>query len=39
MRKPTLYKHRGSWYARFWNEAEKKYHSRALGIIIEVKKA
>jgi len=38
MRKPTLYKHRGSWYARFWNEAEKKYHSRALGVKIEGKK-
>ncbi|MCL2277177.1 MAG: hypothetical protein FWC21_04705 [Treponema sp.] len=38
MRKPTLYKHRGSWYARFWNEAEKKYHSRALGVKIEGKR-
>jgi integrase len=38
MRKPTLYKHRGSWYARFWNEQEGKYYSRALGVPVEGKK-
>jgi integrase len=38
MRKPTLYKHRGSWYARFWNEQEGKYFSRALGVPVEGKK-
>ena len=37
MRKPILYKHRGAWYARFWNETDKKYHSRALGIKVEGK--
>ncbi|MDR2923416.1 MAG: tyrosine-type recombinase/integrase [Treponema sp.] len=38
MRRPTLYKHRGTWYARFWNEKEKKYHSKALGVPVEGKK-
>jgi len=38
MRKPTLYKHRGKWFARFWNEQEGKYFSRALGIPVEGKK-
>jgi integrase len=37
MRKPILYKHRGSWYARFWNESEKKYKSKALGVKVEGK--
>ncbi|MDR2953016.1 MAG: tyrosine-type recombinase/integrase, partial [Treponema sp.] len=37
-RRPTLYKHRGTWYARFWNEKEGKYHSRALGVPVEGKK-
>jgi len=32
MRKPILYTHRGTWYARFWNETDKKYQSRTLGI-------
>ncbi|MDR2717167.1 MAG: tyrosine-type recombinase/integrase [Treponema sp.] len=38
MRRPTLYKQRGTWYARFWNETEKKYHSKALGVPVEGKK-
>jgi len=38
MRRPTLYKQRGTWYARFWNDKEGKYHSRALGIPVEGKK-
>ena len=38
MRKPTLYKQRGKWYARFWDEREKKYKSRALGVEVEGKK-
>ena len=37
-RRPTLYKHRGSWYARFWDSEEGKYHSRALGVTVEGKK-
>ena len=37
MRKPILYKHRGAWYARFWNETDKKYQSRALRIKVEGK--
>jgi integrase len=35
MRKPTLYKHRGAWYARIWDVAEKKYHAHALGVPVE----
>jgi len=38
MRKPTLYKHRGTWYARFWNVEKGAYFSRALGIPVEGKK-
>jgi integrase len=38
MRKPTLYKHRGAWYVRFWNKEDKKYFSRSLGIPVEGKK-
>jgi integrase len=38
MRRPTLYKHRGSWYARLWDEAEGKYHAHALGIPVEGKR-
>jgi integrase len=38
MRRPTLYKQRGTWYARFWDEKEKKYHSKALGVPVEGKK-
>ena len=38
MRRPTLYKQRGTWYARFWNEKEKKYHSKALGVPVQGKK-
>ena len=37
MRKPILYKHRGLWYARFWNETDKRYQSRSLGIKVEGK--
>ena len=32
MRKPTLYKHRGNWYARFWNPDKGRYYARSLGI-------
>jgi integrase len=38
MRKPTLYKQRGAWYARFWDEKEGKYHSKSLGVPVEGKK-
>lgn len=38
MRKPTLYKHRGKWHARFWSAEKNKYISRALGVIVEGKK-
>jgi integrase len=38
MRRPTLYRHRGTWYARIWDAAEGKYHSRALGIAVEGKR-
>ena len=38
MRRPTLYKQRGTWYARFWDEKEKKYHSRSLGVPVVGKK-
>jgi integrase len=38
MRKPTLYKQRGVWYARFWNEKEVRYHSKSLGVPVEGKK-
>ena len=38
MRKPTLYKHRGTWYARFWNVNEGKYRSKSLGVLVEGKK-
>ena len=38
MRKPTLYRHRGSWYARFWDSEKGKYFSRALGVLVEGKK-
>ncbi|MDR2370258.1 MAG: tyrosine-type recombinase/integrase [Treponema sp.] len=38
MRRPTLYKHRGTWYARIWDTAEGKYHARALGITVEGKR-
>jgi len=37
MRKPILYKHRGLWYARFWNETDRRYQSRSLGIKVEGK--
>ncbi|MCL2205783.1 MAG: site-specific integrase [Treponema sp.] len=35
MRKPTLYKHRGKWYARFWIAEEGKYRSRCLDVRVE----
>ena len=35
MRKPTLYKFRGQWHARFWDNEKNKYFSRALGIKVE----
>jgi hypothetical protein len=35
MRKPTLYQHRGSWYARFWNYEAEKYEARSLKIPVE----
>ena len=38
MRKPTLYKQRGTWYARFWDIEKGKYFSRALGVPVEGKK-
>jgi hypothetical protein len=38
MRRPTLYKHRGKWYARFWDTEKGKYFSRALGVPVEGKK-
>jgi integrase len=38
VRRPTLYKHRGTWYARIWDAAEKKYHARALGVPVEGKR-
>jgi len=38
MRKPTLYRHRGSWYARFWDSEKGRYFSRALGVPVEGKK-
>ena len=38
MRRPTLYKQYGTWYARFWDDKEKKYHSRSLGVPVEGKK-
>lgn len=38
MRRPTLYKQYGTWYARLWDDKEKKYRSRALGIPVEGKK-
>ena len=38
MRRPTLYKHRGTWYACFWNVDEGKYRSKSLGILAEGKK-
>ena len=38
MRRPTLYKHRDIWYARFWDEGEKKYVARSLGVPVEGKK-
>jgi integrase len=38
MRRPTLYKHRGTWYARFWDDKEKKYHSKSLNVPVEGKK-
>jgi len=37
-RKPTLYKHRGKWYGRFWDKDKRKYFSRALGVLVEGKK-
>ena len=37
-RKPTLYKHRGKWYGRFWDKEKRKYFSRALGVLVEGKK-
>ena len=37
-RRPALYKRRGSWYARFWNSEEGKYHAKALGIPVEGKR-
>jgi integrase len=38
MRRPTLYKHRGVWYARIWDAREEKYHSHSLGIAVEGKR-
>ena len=38
MRRPTLFKQRGTWYARFWNDKEKKYHARVLGVPVEGKR-
>jgi len=38
MRRPTLYKQRGNWYARFWDMEKQKYFSRSLGIPVEGKK-
>jgi hypothetical protein len=38
MRRPTLYKHRGVWYARIWDEAEKKYRAYSLKIPVEGKR-
>jgi len=38
MRKPTLYRHRGAWFARFWDEKAGKYRSRSLGIPVVGKK-
>jgi integrase len=38
MRKPTLYKQRGKWYARFWDTEKGKYFSRALGVTVEGKR-
>ncbi|MDR1618618.1 MAG: site-specific integrase, partial [Treponema sp.] len=37
-RKPTLYKHRGTWYCRIWSDDECKYHAHSLGIKAEGKK-
>ena len=38
MRKPTLYKQRGYWQARFWDGEKEKYFSRSLGVPVEGKK-
>jgi integrase len=38
MRRPTLYRHRGTWYARIWDTEEKKYHAHSLGIAVEGKR-
>jgi hypothetical protein len=38
MRRPTIYKHRGVWHARIWEEAEGKYRSHSLKIPVEGKK-
>jgi integrase len=38
VRRPTLYKQCGIWYARFWDETEKKYHSHSLSAPVEGKK-
>jgi integrase len=38
MRRPTLYKHRGTWYVRIWNAAEGKYRAHSLGIPVEGKR-
>ncbi|MDR1106389.1 MAG: hypothetical protein LBL44_08535, partial [Treponema sp.] len=38
MRRPTLYKHRGTWYARIWDTGDKKYRSHSLKIPVEGKR-
>ncbi|MDR2079248.1 MAG: tyrosine-type recombinase/integrase, partial [Treponema sp.] len=38
MRRPTLYKHRGVWYARIWDTAQGTYHSYSLRIAVEGKR-
>jgi len=38
MRRPTLYKDRGTWYARFWDEEKGKYFARSLGVPVEGKR-
>jgi integrase len=38
MRRPTLYKRQGIWYARIWDTGEKKYHAHSLKIPVEGKR-
>jgi integrase len=38
MRKPSLFKNRGKWYARFWDCSNGKYYSKCLNIPVEGKK-